>query len=278
MSNKRIERAIAKNILVFRQHAWAANEYAVDGLVALGKTAVVPLLAALSDPDAYVRAGVAQALRKLGDQQAVPALVRAAQNKQLAPGNKEGDNTQARIQAVLALSTLGSPGVASTLRDILQDRTNHPWLRRQAAIALGRVGSNDAYNVLLQTLQSHNEEKQVRAGAAEGLGFLGNEQAVDPLIQTLDGLPLEESDWPLRCSLAQALGQLRDQRAVEPLIRLLKDERAEVLMQSALALGKLGDPRALPELSWLQAHCEDRFLGFAIKHYTTEAIQKINET
>jgi HEAT repeat protein len=276
MSNKRIEQVIAENILVFRQHAWASNEYGVENLVTLGKSAVIPLLDTLSDPDAFVRAGVAQTLRKLGDQQAVPALERAAQNKHLAPGNIEEDVTQARIQAVIALGALGNASVVPTLCYILEDRTNHPWLRGRSAIALGQVGSNDAYDLMLQAFIDSNEDDEVRRGAVEGLGFLGNQRAVDHLVVVLDKLILEESDWPLKSSIARALRLLKDKRAVVSLVRLLKDERAEVLIQAALALGDLGDPRALPELSWLQAHCEDRFLGFAIKHYATEAIQKIN--
>jgi HEAT repeat protein len=277
MSKKRIEQIIAENILVFRQHIWASNEYAVENLVALGKRAVIPLRDALSDPDAFVRAGIAQTLRKLGDQQAVPVLETAAQNRQLAPGNIEGDVTQARIQAVIALGALGNASSAITLRSIVEDKTNHPWLRGQAATALGKVRSYDSYDLLQQTFTSSSEEDEARRGAAEGLGFLGDPQAVNQLVLVLDKLILQESDWPLKSSIARALGLLKDKRAVESLIRLLKDDRAEVLIQATLALGNIGDTTALPDLAWLQSNCDDRFLGFAIKHYATEAIQKINE-
>jgi HEAT repeat protein len=276
MSNQQIERVIAESIDIFRKHDRAASEYAVGDLVALGDSASDYFLKALSDPDTFVREGIAQALGILGNQQAVSPLLQAAQNKELAPGNKEGDDAYARAEAVIALGALGNPSVATTLSEILEDRTSDPWLRYCAAIALGQVGNASAYDLLLQTFKSNNEDELTRRGAAEGLGFLGDRRALDPLLLALDQLIQEKTDWAMKCSIAQALSLLNDKRAVGPLIRLLKDERAEVVIQSARALGKLGDSRALHELSWLQNHCEDRFLGFAIKHYVTEAMQKIN--
>ena len=56
---------------------------------------------------------------------------------------------------------------------------------------------------------------------------------------------LRESDWPVRCVAALALGKLGDARAIEPLIAALKDKDKNVRYSAASALGELGNARAV---------------------------------
>ena len=59
---------------------------------------------------------------------------------------------------------------------------------------------------------------------------------------------LRDSDSRVRCVAAMALGDLGDARAVEPLIAALKDESVLVRYPAAAALGMLGDARAVEPL------------------------------
>jgi HEAT repeat protein len=367
MSNDHVEEAVKRRLLALRQNDWAGANQAAEELAALGKAAVSILIDALSDRNAKVREVVAMALGKIRDLQAAPALERALRNEQLAPENEEGDDTDARAEAALAigaigdasafepltamlaealetdwtlswyiidalgmlgdtravpllvdalehpdfdvqksamhalvsfgqvavaplvdialdkdsrgrtlavraLGAIGAPRAAPALARVIKDHGNHPFLRAGAALALGQVGADEAYSLLFQLFKSTNEDENVRRCAAVGLGHLGDRRALEPFLAAL-----EDADWPMRHSLAEALGHLGDRRAIELLIKLLRDRRDEVVLQAAQALGKLGALQAVPELTWLQSHCEDRFLKDMIKHSVAESIKMINE-
>jgi HEAT repeat protein len=367
MSNDHVEEAVKRRLLALRQNDWAGANQAAEELAALGKAAVSILIEALSDRNAKVREVVAMALGKIRDPQAAPALERALRNEQLAPENEEGDDTDARAGAALAigaigdasafepltamlaealetdwtlswyiidalgmlgdtravpllvdalehpdfdvqksamhalvsfgqvavaplvdialdkdsrgrtlavraLGAIGAPRAAPALARVIKDHGNHPFLRAGAALALGQVGADEAYSLLFQLFKSTNEDENVRRCAAVGLGHLGDRRALEPFLAAL-----EDADWPMRHSLAEALGHLGDRRAIELLIKLLRDRRDEVVLQAAQALGKLGALQAVPELTWLQSHCEDRFLKDMIKHSVAESIKMINE-
>jgi hypothetical protein len=79
--------------------------------------------------------------------------------------------------------------------------------------------------------------------AAEALGTLGSE-AVDYLF-----LGLYEHNLAGRLGALEALADIKDRRAVDPLTNLLlRDENSEIRWASALALGEIGDPRAIDAL------------------------------
>jgi len=59
---------------------------------------------------------------------------------------------------------------------------------------------------------------------------------------------LGDEDWRVRMEAAVALGNIGDPRAVEPLIRALGDKDWRVRMEAAVALGNIGDPRAVEPL------------------------------
>ncbi|MFQ3580369.1 HEAT repeat domain-containing protein [Chloracidobacterium validum] len=89
---------------------------------------------------------------------------------------------------------------------------------------------------------------QVRGELAIALGDYGDARAFEPLVATLGDLRLSENQSTLREDAALALGELNDTRARLPLIQSLSDWRPGVRFACAAALGKLGDPEAIPAL------------------------------
>lgn len=67
---------------------------------------------------------------------------------------------------------------------------------------------------------------------------------------------LKDKNWGIRASAAQLLGERKVQAAVNPLIKMLKTEKVyNAKIVAAVALYKIGDERAIPELKKL-AFCD----------------------
>ncbi len=119
--------------------------------------------------------------------------------------------------------------------------------------------------------------------AVEALARLGDMRAVEPLIAAL-----RTTKNP---SIATVLGNLHDRRAVEPLLAEVqtmqlprpasaRDRRWQDIYfyYVVRALGKLGDPRALPLLEWVREHETAPVLkGRSIGEMAAKAIQHIQE-
>lgn len=89
----------------------------------------------------------------------------------------------------------------------------------------------------------HHRDPGVQWKAADALGSLGD-SAVDLLVSELLSRHVAA-----RIGAAEALGTIGDTRAVLPLAGLLaRDPAAEVRWVAALALGRIGDPAAVPFL------------------------------
>lgn len=83
-----------------------------------------------------------------------------------------------------------------------------------------------------------------------------------PDIEGAIGL-LSSPDPQLRQFVAYLLGQAADSRAIEPLIDALQDEHVGVRGAAANALGKIGDPAAIPYLLPLLKHANLQLVVWA---------------
>lgn len=227
-------------------------------------TAISSLLRALEDESNRVRSQAARSLGRLKVAQARPLLfdvlkdwhrdVREAAVEALGLIGAEEDqllllemlgdpDIHVRNATLAALARMGNLiPLKAALTDVF------PEVRSKAVHTLGVLGVQDAGPDLLLLLQS-DPDAQVRAEAAWSLGEMVFPERVEPLIQALEDPALE-----VRWAAAQALGQTQDPQALEPLCQILSASGADYLVDIRLqqmavaALGRIGDPRALPIL------------------------------
>jgi len=114
-----------------------------------------------------------------------------------------------------------------------------------------RILSDAKVGFLIDALK--HEDLWVRYFAAEYLGERANWREVDPLILSAVDPLIEalkhDHYWGVRVQSAIALGKIGDTRAVDPLIEALKDKKIGVRFGSSCALGKIGDTRAVGPLT-----------------------------
>jgi HEAT repeat protein len=214
-----------------------------------GKTAVQPLIKALSDDEEWVRQTAARALGVIGDARAVVPLIKA-----LGDGNKhvrgyaasaldklewKPDTDEFRAAYLIAsndwksLVEWGEPAVQWLIEALRDEDGDVSW---HAASALGEIGDARAVEPLIKALR--DEDGDVSWHAASALGEIGDARAVEPLIKALRD----------NSSAAKALVNIGDARAVEPLIKALGDKDSDVRQRGAEALGEIGDERAVEPL------------------------------
>jgi HEAT repeat protein len=92
-----------------------------------------------------------------------------------------------------------------------------------------------------------SKDPRVRAAAANALGDASEEDR-PRAAEALMGV-LSDDRYEVRVAAALALGDLGDRSAVEPLIEKLEDVHSEVRQSAAIALGRLGDERGFAPLA-----------------------------
>ena len=134
----------------------------------------------------------------------------------------------------------------------------------------------------------NDNDKNVHCSAVRALGEIGGSQAVEPLLSAIKyddnyydmvgtrmplvealvkiGIPavnqliaaMKSEDWRARWTATVALGKIGDTRAVGHLIVALKDERPGVRCFAATGLAEIGDVRAVEPLKIAMAKEKDR--------------------
>ncbi len=253
------------------------------GSVGSGK-AVEPLLAMLRDPAPRVRSAAAESLGSAGartqdpqlrtrvletlvatlqDPILMPIAARGLEQMKWQPGKDEagarfwasrGDLDQCReigapavpaladaLKSVQGITTwkicslladLGDPRAVPALLGVLVERAD---IRDSAARALEKLGwkPDQSAQGALYWVGKGNAEKCAEIG----------EPAIEPLLATLKG------SSNLNPVVIKALGKLHARQAVEPLLQALPNTRGDVFNAILLALGEIGDPRALQPLT-----------------------------
>jgi len=111
---------------------------------------------------------------------------------------------------------------------------------RMIALEILKAMGNCNLDAIIALLDDENEDVRVYAG--EILACLGNPDAVPHLIRKTTG----DAD-NVRNSACLALGELGDERAIEALLAALKDDDW-VTFSAIFSLGKIGSKKAIPHL------------------------------
>jgi len=224
----------------------AVRGAAIDALDAIGGEAIERLVAEMAGVDAdgadWVRAeafvetlsadrpelrmAAANALRRLGDSGALPALIETL----------DDPNPRVRARVARACGAIGDERAAGALASRLDDSVGR--VRREAADALAAIGTERALKPLLDAADDANDE--VRYAAVMALGGYQGPAAIDPLIGALDddsdvvrraavfsivellaSAPAKQSHR-IRKTVVDRLGAA-DRSVVDPLVELLEE-------------------------------------------------------
>ncbi len=203
-------------------------------------TSVKNALLGISDPDQLME--IVDGLASLGDR-VVPSCVNALQQQ-----------SALRFYVIQLLIKLGpaAAGAVDALVKTLDDPAAE--LRRESLFALGAIGEPAATAVPAITQRLGDQDEDVRRAACYALGKIGPRAAaalpnLQAAMQGDDSFLQLASVWSA-LQIAPQDGELR-KRAIPLLVKGLADEREQVRVQCAYALGDLG-PAARPAVSALE--------------------------
>jgi len=207
---------------------------AIQQILARMSFAAPELIRQLQSGHPLVRGRVAEIFALSKDKSALPALLDAA----------KGEYFTVRARAALALGNMGDERVIPYLLPLLQD--NEFEVRSTACLAIAKFCKpstfDDIANVLLD-----DPKTEARQAAARALGETRHPAALPYLMSALrDSSWWFEQEKPIGVLLAAI--ELMGAPAFEPLLEALTDKEATVRKYAALALGRLGDVRAIEEL------------------------------
>jgi HEAT repeat protein len=185
--------------------------------------------------DVLVRTSAARTVRRAPAAQAVPVLIDAAS------GHADG---YVRFRALVLLSGFNDPRAREVMSSALDDANDR---LRTVAYAYFEHNTERGMSARLLAKLDKEDGEFVRPALTRALAAYGEE----PLVQsTLRGLVLRGQDL-YRGAVIEALGDYRASYALAPIVDVAK--RDGPLQEDAiLALGKLGDKRALETLQGLQ--------------------------
>ncbi|MFB3778012.1 MAG: agmatine deiminase family protein [Bryobacteraceae bacterium] len=178
----------------------------------------------LRSEDRTTRALAAAALGASRDPRAVDALVDAMRDKSISP----------RHPMIEALGDTGDQRALPALREHLNSGPPHHQV--YVVKAIQKIGGEAARDALIEALDSGSHE--ARRAAADAL--------------ELGGWAAGNEELRLRCALVREdfpTLQLLGAAAVEPLVAMLREALPNKRVRAAVALGEIGDSRAIAPLS-----------------------------
>lgn len=162
---------------------------------------------------------------------------------------REARNPTERGGYAVALGLLRDTIAVPELIAVLDDDGATKKLRGYAAVALGMIGAPEGRDAVQRTL-TDGADRELRVQTAVAAGLLGDGGVVGDLVEIME--QGEESQYVLG-SVALALGKIGDERAITPLLDIATDaEQTYPDLTRALAtvaLGQIGDRRPVPVLS-----------------------------
>lgn len=151
----------------------------------------------------------------------------------------EATDREARRTFIRAMAALDDEAMP-ILEEMME--SGRAFQVRNAVAVLGELGGERALELVTPSLA--HPDAAVRREAVRSLARLGGEDA-GMLVYGL----IEDPDPGVRLAAATAAGRLRVERALRPLLTLLEEEDDPPVLVAVLgALGRLGDPGAVPSI------------------------------
>lgn len=183
------------------------------------------LLERLRDSDPRLREIAAAALAEIGDVQALQPLIEALQDS----------SPEVRDAAAMALGELRDSRAVQPLIDLLAD----PETQQVAAWALATIGDRRAAPVL-EKLALEGDSAPMRGMAVRSLGRMSDGEEVSLFIRCL-----EDPSHLVVIEACKILGELQEDTATAALFKVFDSTpHPRVRLNAAVALAKIGDPRA----------------------------------
>ena len=194
------------------------------------------LIRATEDPIWKTRWDAVNALGKLMDPRAVPALAQRA---------LLDDNPHPRWRSLWALSSVDRAGTDAIPLFLAGLESSDPVEVRNAAVALAYFKQEEASPELLNGLRDSDPWRRWEAVFSQK--NIGSPQVVQALVPSLD--PTVEPNTRTRQETALTLGQIGNEEVGPTLLTALKEDASpEVRWRAALALSRLGFPSAVDGL------------------------------
>jgi HEAT repeat protein len=240
---------------------------ALDALAAIGEPSVAPAVERLvRDPD--LSESAATALAAVGDERSAAAIASALRTGVLAP------MTAARALAAIYLRLENTYGEGQLVADMVRPELSPEAVAHLAgciAHASDRdlidiatvIGwlSFDGVDATLAGLLRHGGARRVAIDALVARGA----HSTSVLVQELGS-----EDGEVRRAAAVALGRIGDPKALPPLLELLNEEEPTTVITAAGALGAIGHASAFDGLFAILAHDHP-----AVRHAAVSAINSI---
>ena len=212
------------------EHLFRTLEYIVDVIVRTGGLKEIPFLIKLLDyKHPLIPYCATNAILRIGSD-TIPFLVKSLENFA---------NSLSLASIIFVLGALHATVAIEVIIDFLHSPRS--IIRESAATALGNIGDSRAIVPLMSVIDSN--DGVVAACALISLGKIGAQSTLPVLLKNLN-----EGDVLFQISAAKGLGLLRSSNATASLISKLASSSPDIRFETAVALGNIGDPRAVDAL------------------------------
>jgi HEAT repeat protein len=194
------------------------------------KAAIDELIADLEDPASNYQGSSAGALIDIGEKRAIPAFRRVVESALDKRAARLDPGSD--VRAVYALGVLNDAPSSALLVRALEHGTAE--LRREAARALAALRQRDAIPALRMAAAPAIKDRELRAVAILALGEVGEAATGDDIAPYLD-----DKDPVVRYASCVALGVLGNRRAIPVLKGLEEDEQDFVARAARVAVARL---------------------------------------
>jgi HEAT repeat protein len=241
------------------------RQTAVEQMAVPGNRAAIPVLAEARKKETRgeIRAAMVAAFGRIGDREAIPAIVDALQTDL---------DKDVRLQAIDSLLRLYIPIQDEGRLQTIFNRVKSVFSQPNAPVVGPQQVVEPAVKTALATAMQKDFNDEVRVAAARALASLRARDQIPALIAAFED-PQNREYSNVRVQIVQTLGLLRDPSAGSTLEKALRERERPVLLESITALGLTGYSPARPAVENLFRTSSDG----TIKRRSLEALSLIRD-